>query len=687
MPRDHAPGIAARESKRSKTTPAMSGGGADVSTKSSTPQGAGGTKGAGDDRRDHERRMRTLCASTSAAMREARADADARAIAREAVGALFEPTLRRARRLMQSELGKWSSEHLALALDIFMGIVNDEAMVAAERSETSSEALSALGALASCFATKPSGAFERAVVDAIPRRALAASLARGFELAVVEARAGVRASPNDVEVLAESAALAYAMTTLQGREDATTLEPVLRALYAFLTLDSAPSRDATFTAGVTLARACCDDNRPETSLEALEATFFAGARGVCDGSALLRAATRVASADETMRASSFGALAVLRGFIITADDAALARRRDGDAIFHDVLPAICEFIEHGDDVHHRFHAVTCLKVALEKMKSAASMGALKTFPRDAFDRIAFVIASRWEDTFGHTVREIQTCFGLLLDIIVDSFEAQYDDYVDRVISRALRRPAEQKSKYLALRVLITKFGATRILTADLDLLSKTLDAMREASIAPAASSMLADLSSAYMSELKSISKWREWWLASVTRCVSAESKARAPITTYVLPLFFKQDGESIIEFTKHLSNEAKRDYQNDNLIAAVVSVLKVARNLQMVDPSRITVVRAAANGDASTPSYEVDQIVIDRAMASVDKTARLDVLEWLCLEGRRGSATLPGSYELKLLKRMVSANLRGCVSSSRVAISSSSMTIQSFKALTTMRHP
>ena len=687
MPRDHAPGIAARESKRSKTTPAMSGGGADVSTKSSTPQGAGGTKGAGDDRRDHERRMRTLCASTSAAMREARADADARAIAREAVGALFEPTLRRARRLMQSELGKWSSEHLALALDIFMGIVNDEAMVAAERSETSSEALSALGALASCFATKPSGAFERAVVDAIPRRALAASLARGFELAVVEARAGVRASPNDVEVLAESAALAYAMTTSQGRENATTLEPVLRALYAFLTLDSAPSRDATFTAGVTLARACCDDDHPETSLKAMEATFFAGERGVCDGSALLRAATRVFSADETTRASSFGALAVLRGFIITADDAALARRRDGGAIFDDVLPTICEFIEHGDDVHYRFHAVTCLKVALEKIKSAASMGALKTFPRDAFDRVAFVVASRWEDTFGHTVREIQTCFGLLLDIIVDSFETQYDDYVDRVISQALRRPAEQKSKYLALRVLITKFGATRILTADVDLLSNTLEAMREASIAPAASSMLADLSSAYMSELKSISKWREWWLASVTRCVSAESKARAPITTYVLPLFFKQDGESIIEFTKHLSNEAKRDYQNDNLIAAVVSVLKVARNLQMVDPSRITVVRAAANGDASTPSYEVDQIVIDRAMASVDKTARLDVLEWLCLEGRRGSATLPGSYELKLLKRMVSANLRGCVSSSRVAISSSSMTIQSFKALTTMRHP
>ena len=198
---------------------------------------------------------------------------------------------------------------------------------------------------------------------------------------------------------------------------------MLRALYAFLTLDSAPSRDATFTAGVTLARACCDDNRPETSLEAMEATFFAGARGVCDGSALLRAATRVASADETTRASSFGALAVLRGFIITADDAALARRRDGDAIFDDVLPAICEFIEHGDDVHYRFHAVTCLKVALEKMKSAASMGALKTFPRDAFDRVAFVVASRWEDTFGHTVREIQTCFGLLLDIIVDSFES------------------------------------------------------------------------------------------------------------------------------------------------------------------------------------------------------------------------------------------------------------------------
>ena len=96
MPRDRAPRIAARESKRSKTAPAMSGGGADVSTKSTTPQGTDGTKGT-DDRRDHERRMRALCASTSAAMREAGADADARAIAGEAVGALFEPTLRPAR--------------------------------------------------------------------------------------------------------------------------------------------------------------------------------------------------------------------------------------------------------------------------------------------------------------------------------------------------------------------------------------------------------------------------------------------------------------------------------------------------------------------------------------------------------------------------------------------------------------
>jgi hypothetical protein len=237
----------------------------------------------------------------------------------------------------------------------------------------------------------------------------------------------------------------------------------------------------------------------------------------------------------------------------------------------------------------------------------------------------------------------------------------YDDYFDSVIERTLRRPAEQKSKYLALRVLIAKFGATRVLAADADLLSSTLEAMREASIAPAASSMLADLSSAYFNELKSIPKWREWWLPSVTRCVSAESKVRAPIVTYVLPLFFKQDGQSLIKFAEHLANEAKRDYWNDNLTAAVVSVLKVARNLQMVDPSHITVVRAAANGDAATSSYAIDQIIIDRAMVSVDKSARLDVLEWLCLEGRRGSATLPGAYELKLLKRMVSTNLRGYV--------------------------
>ena len=36
-------------------------------------------------------------------------------------------------------------------------------------------------------------------------------------------------------------------------------------------------------------------------------------------------------------------------------------------------------------------------------------------------------------------------------------------------------------------------------------------------------------------------------------------------------------------------------------------------------------------------------------------------LEWLCLGGRKGAVTLPGAYERTLIKRLISANLKGCV--------------------------
>lgn len=99
----------------------------------------------------------------------------------------------------------------------------------------------------------------------------------------------------------------------------------------------------------------------------------------------------------------FGVFVVFCGFIIMVDDVVFVRRRDGDAIFYDVLSVICEFIEYGDDVYYRFYVVMCLKVVLEKMKLVVLMGVLKMFLRDVFDRIAFVIASRWEDIFGYIV--------------------------------------------------------------------------------------------------------------------------------------------------------------------------------------------------------------------------------------------------------------------------------------------
>ena len=200
-------------------------------------------------------------------------------------------------------------------------------------------------------------------------------------------------------------------------------------------------------------------------------------------------------------------------------------------------------------------------------------------------------------------------------------------------------------------------GARRILAAEPNVLANTLGAMRQTAISSAASTALDDLSAVYLKELASVDKWRQWWLPIVKESILVDD--RATVVTYVLPIFIKRDIESIFDLTKCLVDEANEKKNDIRLCSAVVSVLKVARSLQLVDPDHIVVIRAGKNDR----EYAVEQNVIERAMVCADKSTRLDVLEWLCLEGRKGQATvaLPGEYELELLQRMIASNLKGCV--------------------------
>ena len=543
-------------------------------------------------------------------------------------------------------------------------------------STSGTEALRRVSRAACAYGASPKGEVELGMIAGVPRKRVVDVLADGLRMSCADARSGTRATPEEVDLLSNGASVAYELA-LEARsaEDKESLRNVLiPALMDVLCLENAPSRDATLTSGVAVARACARDEEPSN---AIETARLVAKKGGVDAAEILVRAGASASVVEAFVAgernlSSFGALALARGFVI-----ALGQRPSpaaADALRDDLFPRICDQIEGAMDVHHRFHAVCALRVALETFKS---METDRKLSREVFSRVEGVVASHWEDTLGQTVREAQTCFGLLLDVIADervenAGNETSDAYTRDIIQKIVKGPAEQKRKYLAACVLITRVGASRLLAVEPDLLAQTLDVMRVLGIAPAASNMLTDLSASLLKELGDAGKWRQWWLAPLAESLVGDAHIRSSVVTYLLPSLLKQNGESVLELMELLVNRAS-DRSNARNSSAVVSVLKVARNLQLVDAKRITLLRP----HAKSATYEVPRVILEDAMSSADRSARLDSLEWLCLDSKKGAVTLPGTMELDLLGRMLPTNLRGYASSLllRFFLFESSMTI------------
>ena len=165
----------------------------------------------GGDRRADERRVKSTGASASRALAVMDAEASDEAIEEAAAAALetlFDPSLRRARRVVQASVNSWSERHASVCARAFAVRVNAE-MEAAARCERSSEALGRLGSAASAHGTAPRGAFERGAIEGIDRNGVLRALARGLELLAVEMRGGGRCAPAEAEAVVESVALAY----------------------------------------------------------------------------------------------------------------------------------------------------------------------------------------------------------------------------------------------------------------------------------------------------------------------------------------------------------------------------------------------------------------------------------------------------------------------------------------------
>ncbi len=546
-----------------------------------------------------------------------------------------------------------------------------------------------LGCLRACavmcavYASNPRSAFEQGVIEGVDEAVLTRALARGLSRMRDEKSS---TTPECVDLLSECCSLAYdvlsggrGMAALKdctgddgrAREVTREREGLMRALMDALTLERSASRDAMVTAGVTVARVMVEEHADaKMAIEAF-------ARGVY-GRSFAAVETSTSYASGAGAFSRFGALAVVRGFIIASDARAMTTAlfsHDGDDgaddderkyvfMYDDVLPGICEAIEGAEDSHYRFHAAACLRSALEKTRAATMATMAADAPPEALlERVAWIISTHWDEPLGQTVREIQACFECLLDIM--TVTANGDEFLHRVARQILARPVEQKGRYLALRVLLSRIGATASLKTTTffedDFLRQTLSAMSETSIAPAASMMLGDLCTISLEESRGdVAAWRSWWMDDVMYIFQRGSaRAQSALTTYVVPMLLKLDPMSAIELMKRIERDAGA--------SAVVAVLKVCRSLRMVDAESIALIKplAAAAPDArpddTLATYEVPMKILEESSVSASTQLRLDVLELLCLDARKGAVTFPGTLELSLLRRMLPLNLRGCV--------------------------
>ncbi|KAG8044278.1 hypothetical protein GUJ93_ZPchr0130g6516 [Zizania palustris] len=154
--------------------------------------------------------------------------------------------------------------------------------------------------------------------------------------------------------------------------------------------------------------------------------------------------------------------------------------------------------------------------------------------------------------------------------------------------------------------------------------------------------------------------------------ISGNSKLRSNLNTYALPAVIEVDADSIFAMLGFINigpsaKSSKLDValKNDQCVAALVSLLKVSRNLALVegdidlDPDELS--QQEANKCAAVISVRGVNVTVPvkwfvLALTHNEESLRIDAAESLFINPKTSS--LPSSLELSLLKEAVPLNMR-----------------------------
>ncbi|XP_066350962.1 uncharacterized protein [Miscanthus floridulus] len=361
-------------------------------------------------------------------------------------------------------------------------------------------------------------------------------------------------------------------------------------------------------------------------------------------------------------------------------------------LYDGILPELCKHCENPVDSHFNFHALTVTQICLQQIKTSISSdftdfsGDYKPFSKDVVNRILGIIWRNLEDPLSQTVKQVHLIFDLLLDIelCIASEDHEHNNklFLCNIANDLLRLGPRCKGRYIPLASLTKRLGAKSLLILKSNLLSETAYAYIDDDVCCAATTFLKSFLETLRGECWNddgvelgYDAFRALCLPPFMRgLVSGNSKLRSNLNTYALPALIEVDAESIFTMLGFVSigpstKETKLDVvlKNDQCIAGLVSLLKVSRNLALVegdidlDPDELSQPEQMDSKGAAVISVKGIKVTVPvnwfaLALTHSDESLRIDAAESLFLNPKTSS--LPSSLELSLLKEAVPLNMR-----------------------------
>ncbi|WVZ94889.1 hypothetical protein U9M48_040721 [Paspalum notatum var. saurae] len=516
---------------------------------------------------------------------------------------------------------------------------------------------------------------------------------------------GSRPSPVVMEQCQEAMSCMYYLlqrypSKFTGLDKASNVfKSVIRTILSVLK-SSAFSRDCLVASGVSFCAAI------QVLMSAEEIVWFIsqGLFGICAGQ---KDVTNLAPFDvladfdlgkEIRDLSVLSRLCLLRGILTSIPRTVLNMRQfhsNGSLwtiLYDGILPELCKHCENPIDSHFNFHALTVTQICLQQIKTSILAdftdfsGDYRPFSRDVINRILRIIWRNLEDPLSQTVKQVHLIFDLLLDIesCIRSEDHEYNNklFLSNIANDLLRLGPRCKGRYVPLASLTKRLGAKSLLRLKPNLLSETAYAYIDDDVCCAATTFLKSFLETLRGECWNDDGVEEGYDAFRFLClpplmrglVSGNSKLRSNLNTYAIPALIEIDADSIFTMLGFISvgpsaKATKLDVllKNDQCIAALVSLLKVCRNLALVegdidlDSDKLSQPEKEDNKAAAVISVRGINVTVPvnwfaLALTHSDESLRIDAAESLFLSPKTSS--LPSALELSLLREAVPLNMR-----------------------------